>query len=151
MQYVIGDATNPIGDGHKVICHVCNDVGGWGRGFVLALSAKWSAPEANYRRWSTSHDFGLGQIQVVNVEPEITIVNMVAQRDIRSQGGIPPIRYEALRECLSRVWIEARRLQASVHMPRIGAGLAGGDWAIIETIINDELSDLSVFVYDLPK
>ena len=26
--YLKGDATEPIGEGHKVITHVCNDVGG---------------------------------------------------------------------------------------------------------------------------
>lgn len=26
--YLKGDATNPIGTGHKVIANVCNDVGG---------------------------------------------------------------------------------------------------------------------------
>ena len=34
-----------------IIAHVCNDVGGWGSGFVVARSAKWSKPEAAYRRW----------------------------------------------------------------------------------------------------
>jgi O-acetyl-ADP-ribose deacetylase (regulator of RNase III) len=37
-------------------------------------------------------------------------------------------------------------------MPRIGAGLAGGDWATIAQIIQDELCahDVNVTVYDLP-
>ena len=45
IVYVTGDATRPVGTGNKVLVHVCNDVGGWGRGFVMALSARWSAPE----------------------------------------------------------------------------------------------------------
>ncbi len=42
-------------------------------------------------------------------------------------------------------------LKASVHMPRIGAGLAGGDWREIEQIILDELAahDLDITIYDL--
>lgn len=37
-------------------------------------------------------------------------------------------------------------------MPRIGAGLAGGDWVILEGIIRDKLADqdVAVSVYDLP-
>ncbi|MEV6001124.1 Appr-1-p processing protein, partial [Streptomyces griseomycini] len=27
--------------GVKVIAHVCNDIGGWGKGFVLAVSRRW--------------------------------------------------------------------------------------------------------------
>lgn len=38
--YLKGDATEPIGTGHKIIAHVCNNKGGWGRGFVLAISKK---------------------------------------------------------------------------------------------------------------
>ncbi|MEO1228615.1 MAG: hypothetical protein AAFZ18_06900 [Myxococcota bacterium] len=44
-------ATAPVGEGPKVIVHICNDTGGWGRGFVVGLSKRWSAPEAVYRRW----------------------------------------------------------------------------------------------------
>jgi len=38
IKYVVGDATAPKMDGAKIICHVCNNIAGWGKGFVLALS-----------------------------------------------------------------------------------------------------------------
>lgn len=38
--YLKGDATNPIAKGNKIIAHICNDAGGWGKGFVLAISRK---------------------------------------------------------------------------------------------------------------
>ncbi|MFJ6385555.1 hypothetical protein ACIQI7_36810, partial [Kitasatospora sp. NPDC092039] len=56
ITYVRGDATTPQGKGVKVIAHVCNDLGGWGKGFVLALSRRWPEPEAAYRPGSV---FGL--------------------------------------------------------------------------------------------
>jgi hypothetical protein len=40
IQYIAGDATAPIGDGNKIIAHVCNDIGAWGAGFVLAISKR---------------------------------------------------------------------------------------------------------------
>lgn len=40
IAYKRGDATQPVGEGSKVLVHVCNDIGGWGRGFVLAVSAR---------------------------------------------------------------------------------------------------------------
>jgi hypothetical protein len=49
LKYVIGDATSPQGTGNKIIVHICNDIGGWGLGFVLALSKRWKAPEIQYR------------------------------------------------------------------------------------------------------
>jgi O-acetyl-ADP-ribose deacetylase (regulator of RNase III) len=45
INYVRGDATVPSVKGVKVIAHVCNDSGGWGKGFVLALSRRWPEPE----------------------------------------------------------------------------------------------------------
>jgi hypothetical protein len=40
--------------------------------------------------------------------------------------------------------------QATVHMPRIGSGLAGGDWNRIESIVNETLGFIEITVYDLP-
>ena len=54
ILYIKGDATAPIGSGVKVITHICNDIGGWGKGFVLALSKKWKMPEEAYRQWYKS-------------------------------------------------------------------------------------------------
>jgi hypothetical protein len=48
---LIGDATKPEGAGVKIIAHVCNDIGAWGRGFVLALSKLSPAPERAFREW----------------------------------------------------------------------------------------------------
>src|SRR5262245_22379163 len=50
LRIVRGDATAPRVDGPKIIAHVCNDVGGWGAGFVLAVSRRWPEPERAYRR-----------------------------------------------------------------------------------------------------
>ncbi|GAA2871155.1 hypothetical protein GCM10020220_070530 [Nonomuraea rubra] len=47
----------------------------------------------------------------------------------------PPIRYDALDRCLSTLGDEALNLHASVHMLRIGAGLAGGSWERIEPLV----------------
>jgi O-acetyl-ADP-ribose deacetylase (regulator of RNase III) len=64
IKYIKGDATAPGASGNKIIVHVCNDIGGWGRGFVMALSAKWKEPEMEYRKWYKSGDnFKLGEVQ----------------------------------------------------------------------------------------
>ncbi|MBV9509840.1 MAG: Appr-1-p processing protein, partial [Caulobacteraceae bacterium] len=51
ITYLKGDATQPTGKGNKIIAHICNDLGGWGKGFVLALSKRWPQPEAAFRQW----------------------------------------------------------------------------------------------------
>lgn len=153
ITYLKGDATSPGTGGQRIICHICNDVGGWGKGFVLALTRRWPEPEAQYRAWSKlgeSAGFRLGAIQLVRVEPTLSVANMIAQRGIRPSDGVPPIRYDALRLCLVELAREAVAIDASVHMPRIGCGLAGGSWPEVELLIEATLSaaGVSVHVYD---
>ena len=153
ISYTTGDATSPTAAGNKIICHICNDVGGWGRGFVLAISKRWAGPEGRYRQWfelRDGNDFGFGAVQFVQVELELWVANMVAQRDVRARDGRPPIRYDAVESCLGKVADFSEEQNAGVHMPRIGCGLAGGSWAEIEPIVKRTLVDrgISVTVYD---
>ena len=76
---------------------------------------------------------------------------MVAQHGIRSGVEGPPIRYDALLKCLKELGLYAHQLQANVHMPRIGCGLAGGKWEKVELLIAETLPGTQVFVYDLPR
>lgn len=154
IQYLVGDATAPQGDGQKIIAHVCNDIDAWGSGFVVALSRRWEAPERRYRIWHDVGDgFQLGAVQFVPVEEDVSVANMIAQHGIRKSGQPqPPIRYPALEQCLRLVAQRALERGASVHMPRIGCGRAGGSWSEVEPIIRRCLTDVGVpvFVYDLP-
>lgn len=151
IRYLKGDATNPQTDGKKIIVHICNDIGAWGKGFVLAISKRWTKPEQEYRKWiKEGGNFGLGEVQFVTVDSDITIANMIGQRGIRSSKQSVPIRYESVNDCLQKVGEKAVEIGASVHMPRIGCGLAGGKWELIEPLINVTLVDkgIDVFVYD---
>ena len=156
IEYVTGDATNPRGTEPRIIVHVCNDVGGWGRGFVVALSRKWPEPEHHYRAWHRNQapiPFALVQVQFVRVDAHLWAANLIGQHDIRPHRGVPPVRYDAIRAGLHRVAVFAQDVGASIHMPRIGAGLAGGTWSEISPMIEAELlaSGIPVTVYDLPS
>lgn len=162
IHYVRGDATEPRGDGHKIIVHCCNDIGAWGAGFVLAISKKWPHVEDAYRALGS---YALGDVQFVKATEDITVANIIGQHGI---GGMsraldsgrklsagyrdkhPPIRYEAIEQGLRVVRYRATNHAhlASVHMPRMGCGLAGGSWDTMEPIIAKALQDLEVTVYD---
>lgn len=166
INYVVGDATQPHGEGVKFIAHISNDVGGWGSGFVVALSRRSRTPENCYRRWAKEGvyegaPFKLGEVQLADfTTPSIKVVNMIAQSGIRhSHDDARAVRYSALRKCTDGLGQLATRWASfgsapSIHMPRIGCGLGGGEWAQVEEIILESLVDvygLSVTVYDLPK
>lgn len=152
INYVIGDATAPKTEGKKIIVHICNDIGAWGAGFVMAISKKWKTPEQLYRAMSKENRV-LGNIQFVRVEDDTWVVNMIAQHDTKpgfnGPVALPPIRYEAVRTCLQQVNKYALENNATLHMPRIGCGLAGGKWSEIEAILNDVVS-VDTYVYDMP-
>ncbi|MEU3773772.1 macro domain-containing protein [Streptomyces sp. NPDC032472] len=153
LQIIKGDATSPQAKGPKIIAHVCNDIGGWGKGFVLALSKRWPEPEADYRAWHrgrAGNDFGLGSVRLVRVRPDTWVANMVGQHGIRTGSAGVPIRYDAVERCLAALADHAVELDASVHMPRIGCGLAGGKWSRIEPLVRGALCErgVAVTVYD---
>lgn len=154
IHYIKGDATNPVGDGFKVICHVCNNVGAWGRGFVMALSKKWPQLKTDYLVFIHSCKLlkqeTLGEVQFLGVGNNICVCNMIAQHGLISSDNPHPIKYEYLDKCLEKVgfYYNTTNTPVSIHMPRIGCGLAGGKWELIKPIIQKNLNHLEVFVYD---
>lgn len=158
MKYLIGDATAPQaqGQGARIIAHVTNNLGAWGAGFVMALSSRWTAPEVAYKAFPQK----LGGVQLVQVGPpfpaegDLWVANMCAQEGFPSRGRPCALSYAALEECLEELAFEARAQfspAASIHMPRIGCGIAGGDWGKVSALIEDKLVGLDVTIYDLPQ
>lgn len=119
----------------------------------MAVSKRWKEPEEAYRQWHKEGGdlpFGLGEVDFVSVGPGIWVGNLIGQQGIRRAGGEPPVRYDAIRRGLGRVAMFAGEKSASVHMPRIGCGLSGGSWEVIEPLIEATLisKGVEVTVYD---
>lgn len=155
IKYVIGDATNPQGEGLKIIPHVCNDIGAWGAGFVLALSKKWKEPEAQYR---AMEKYSLGTLQCVPVDGNIIVANIIGQRSTINNNNnvnIPPVRYVAIDQaCVSLaniiIGMRDNNVQPiSIHAPFFGCGLAGGKWYLIKAILEEHFikNDIPVTMY----
>lgn len=164
IKYIKGDATSPQAAGPKLIIHIVNTLGAWGRGFVMSLSKRWPEPEQYYRRWhhdrraallpkrldgrlEVTGDFALGESQLVQVKPDTFVLNMVAQEGLRGGSKGPPIRYPALAMCLRHANRYANDLGATVHGPRFGSGLAGGDWEKVAALV-ERLVTRPTTIYD---
>lgn len=151
INYRKGDATDPVKSSDhpeiRVILHICNDLDRWGKGFVLALSKKWPQSKEVYHQSSKE----LGSCSLFQAEPGLYICNMIAQHGIRVADGVPPVRYDALRSCLKVLagWAKSLPTPVTFHGPRMGAGLAGGEWSQIETLLLEELAGYSISIYDL--
>jgi len=143
INYVIGDATAPQGEGLKIIPHVCNDVGAWGAGFVLALSRRWKEPEEYYR---AMEKYELGTIEAIPVEDDIIVVNMIGQSETisTSNSNTPPVRYVSIdiacnniANIITGMKKDNSDKEIGIHCPFFGCGLAGGKWYLIKAILEE--------------
>jgi Zn-dependent peptidase ImmA (M78 family) len=154
IKYLFGDATNPKVKGNYIIAHVVNDKAlRWGgRGFAKSLKEKHPSSAKHYLYWTqhTSGHFKLGNIHSDLVDNKVCVISMVAQKGY-GVSKTPRIRYAALKLCLEKTARMALENSASVHMPRIGCGQAGGAWDIVSELIETKLCDkgVKVFIYDL--
>jgi hypothetical protein len=146
LTYRTGSALDTSSsDGTTLVMHVCNDVGKWGRGFVLAVSKVSPIPERAYRQWFRTKmspeevPFQLGAVQFVKVNEHLVVANMIGQRDIFTRNGSPPHRLEAVREAVACVLRRASDEGWNVQCPRIGCSLGGGSWGSISTMLREEL------------
>jgi O-acetyl-ADP-ribose deacetylase (regulator of RNase III) len=141
LKFVDGDATNPVTSPFCII-HICNNVGGWGAGFVLAISKKWKEPEREYRKLKK---WKLGEVQWVSIDGNF-VVNMIAQDGFMNSENKIPLDYDALDKCLEKVYKDIPP-NYTVHLPRMGTGLAGGKWEKVQELIQKHMK-VNSYVYD---
>jgi O-acetyl-ADP-ribose deacetylase (regulator of RNase III) len=137
-----------------MIVQVVNDKAiTWGKGFSVAVRTRWPHAQKEFTRWvfASRPEFKLGNIHIAKLDESIELASMVAQHGY-GPSLFPRIQYLAIEECLSKVAVRAKETNASIHMPRIGCGEAGGEWNIVSEIIDETLSreNIPVTVYDLP-
>jgi O-acetyl-ADP-ribose deacetylase (regulator of RNase III) len=82
------------------------------------------------------------------------VANLIAQDRYRNQANPHPLDNHSLSKCLRSLtnYLVKTFDDSTVHMPRIGCGLAGGEWEEVRPMIESTLSDsdIPVIVYDLP-
>jgi O-acetyl-ADP-ribose deacetylase (regulator of RNase III) len=87
-----------------------------------------------------------------NFKPELTVVNAYTQFNYgrnHTDGDLRPLSYEALTLCMKKINVIFAKKH--IGLPKIGAGLAGGDWDKIKSIIQKELVDCKVTVVNYKK
>ena len=145
---VRGDATSPQTTAPNevvIIPHCCNNKGGWGKGFVLALSKKWGEPEQVYRRFCINNKGFpiLGKVCYSKINDHLVIANMIGQDGTVSADNPKPVKYWALANCMAEVvgYIDMIKNQTNnpvvIHTPKFGSDLAGGNWEFILELIDE--------------
>lgn len=126
----------------NLILQICNDQGRYGAGLSGALSKKWPQIESKYLQWSLTEDFKIGNIQQIKIDKNLSVINMIAQRGLISSYNKHPLDYNALEMCLIRIFGILCQFQLkfpdgyiTIYCPKIGSGLAGGDWNKIKPMV----------------
>lgn len=139
MKIVRGDLIDLALNGKfDVIIHGCNCQCTMGAGVALAIKSIF--PEAYRTDCETpkADSDKMGTISFATVERNghfITIVNGYTQFHWRGSGVLAD--YQAIRSIMSKV--KSQFACKRIGYPRIGAGLAKGDWDAISQIIDEEL------------
>ena len=146
MKTVTGDLIALAKDGaFDVIAHGCNCMCTMGAGIAVPVRQNW--PEAYAADCATEKGDRekLGTCTEAIVEDgRLTVVNAYTQYDYRGRGV--KVSYEAVASCMA--WIKKRHSGKRIGLPKIGAGLAGGDWARIQGIIAQELHGEDVTIVE---
>ncbi len=155
LRFVKGDATEPLGAERKILLQVVNDKALiWGVGFGRQVRKKWPHAQSDFTQWvlSNRRELKLGAVHFATLRSDLGLASLVAQHGYGPAKG-PRLRYASLFSALEKVATVALRQNATIHMPRIGSGEAGGSWPVIEEIVQETLtsSGVNVTVYDLPS
>ena len=144
LEYIDGNILN-VEEGY--ILQGVNCLGVMGSGVAVPLRKRFGEDMfEEYAKICENHRIDattpLGEYHLwESLDDDAVLINIFTQQET---GGRKPMSYDALDDALLEF---ASILQydndpRDIYMPQIGAGLGGGNWNVIEQIINDRLGDL---------
>jgi O-acetyl-ADP-ribose deacetylase (regulator of RNase III) len=172
IRYREGDLITLAKEGHfDVITHGCNCFCTMGAGIAPKMAAAFGcdkftmeAPEykgdinklgtidyeyftdtGTYLRKSNPNDLYVDDVSLI-------VVNSYTQYRYgrnHADGDKTPVDYDAIRLCMRK--INHIFKGKTIGLPKIGAGLAGGDWSKISKILVEELNSMDIWVINYNK
>ena len=132
----------------RVLVHGTNNRGVMGSGVAAQIRARWPNVYEVYELKHRVFGLDLGTIVPVATLDGKIIVNAITQDGFGRDGRVY-VDYDAIERCFETINQRVDSWEVTeVAMPRIGAGLGGGDWAIIESIIVRTAKNYTPVVYD---
>lgn len=139
-----------------IIVHGCNAQGVMGAGIALQIKNKWPNAFIDYQYYLqgiTANNLSpgkrffnelqskqfrqsvMGHVVDTVISDQLVISSAITQYDY-SNTGSKHTNYQAVYEAFEHILDLAKETRLPVHYPLIGAGLGGGNWAIISEIID---------------
>ena len=146
IKYIKGSVFNT----HcHVIAHGCNCKGGFGKGIAYTIAKMHPEVRVAYMtKYNSLHSWKLGDIQYVNVKSSTyhIIANCATQFSFLPHNVLHA-DYEAIKKIMIELHDFCKANNYGLAIPKIGAGLAGGDWSIIEKIIEEIFVSIDIYIY----
>lgn len=126
-----------------VIVHGCNAQGRMGSGIAKEVRERFPAAYDVYYTEFSTKGLKLGSLTEIAITPNVMLFNAITQQNY-GYDGKKYVKYDAVYDafnCISLILSdellnEAGLKSYSLNFPLIGAGLAGGNWDVISTIID---------------
>ena len=140
MKVTKGDLIKKAKEGEfDLIVHGCNCFCTMGAGIARGIKSEFPEAFDADRATPKGSKEKLGTCSFAKIEREginLIVVNGYTQFDYHGPGI--KVDYDAVRSCMK--WIKDNFEGKRIGLPKIGAGLAGGDWERISQIIDEELT-----------
>jgi len=129
-----------------VIAHGVNCRNGFGSGIAGQIAKLYPEVKEAYHRKFKEEGWKLGETQYVKTENDLWVVNCSTQ-DKYGYDNELLVDYDAVRKCMTQVQMGLSPFCLTLAIPRIGCGLAGGDWKIVKQILEEVFTEMEVLVY----
>lgn len=162
IRYRIG---NVLDTDCAVLLHGCNMQGVFNAGVAKAIRERFPFAYLAYRETYLARALRLGEVVwAIDTEQTRIVANAITQ-EFYGPGGQRYVSYDAVREAIRAVDALVARTQrpndddgidiagitpiTMVAMPLVGAGLGGGNWNEIATILEEDSHHFTPVVYQL--
>lgn len=145
---------------YKAIAHGCNCFTTMGGGIARTIREKFPmayTEDYNFMRYM-SKEAKLGKYSShYSSRYDLTILNLYTQFKFAGMQGFTGVDYGAVEKCFTslnryfKLLVSNKPKQFDLGIPKIGAGLAGGDWDVIEEIISKTTPNISIELVEFNK
>jgi O-acetyl-ADP-ribose deacetylase (regulator of RNase III) len=142
IKYMTGDLLQAP---EQYLLHGCNSMGIMGAGVAKLIRNKWPNAYDDYSMTYNSYGLTLGSI-IPSKQPDGKIILNAITQETYGRTGIH-VSYWAVSNVMRQLNRWADKEMKFVAMPQLGAGLGGGDWNVIEAIIENEAKNFQPVVY----
>ncbi len=156
MNYINGDVFDALNTPYTMLIHGCNAQGVMGSGVAKTFKERFPEAFQKYGDDLKNQVVGLGTTSFYNLglkQSDNVVASGITQR-YYGRDGKQYVDYSAVQsvflECIA---VAKYRLQM-IAMPKIGAGLGGGDWGIISDILQKSAHYLKypeslIYIYEI--